>query len=177
MKTLLFGGLIAVCGALSLPVAAAPVAGNPPSTVGPVDLDRYMGLWYEIASVPQPFSRGCVGSTAEYALRDDGNVDVRNSCRIGDFSGPQITAVGVARSVSKFNDKLKVMFQEPFEGDYWIVDLAEDYSYAVVSGPDRSSLWILNRSAQMEAGLLRDILGRLEDRGFDTGKLNLTPQP
>lgn len=177
MKTCLFSGLLVFTFGFSLPVAASPVSGEPPATVGPVDLDRYMGLWFEIASIPQPFSRGCVGSTAEYTLRDDGKVDVRNSCRIGDFSGPQIMAVGVARSVSKFNDKLKVMFQEPFEGDYWIVDLAGDYSYAVVSGPDRSSLWILSRSPQLEPGLLRDILGRLEDRGFDTGKLNLTPQP
>lgn len=150
---------------------------TPPVTVGYVDVERYMGLWYEIASIPQPFSQGCVATTAEYGLRDDGRIDVTNRCLIGSFTGREITAEGIARSVSKGNDKLKVTFQEPFEGDYWIVDLAADYSYAVVSVPDRSALWILNREPVMDDSLYQSILGQLAARGFDLSLLNKTPQP
>lgn len=147
-------------------------------TVSYVDLSQYVGKWYEIASFPQRFSQGCVATTATYSLRNDGKIDVLNECRIDSFDGPLKTAEGVAEVVDKeTNAKLKVTFFWPFSGKYWIIDLDEDYEFAVVGHPNRNYLWILSRSPQMEPNKLNQILDRAERKGFDLEKLQMTPQP
>lgn len=149
-----------------------------PETVPYVDLDRYLGTWYEIASFPQRFSRNCVASKAEYSLREDGRIRVINSCREKTFDGEKRSVDGVAWVVdSETNAKLKVQFQWPFRGDYWVVGLDPDYQWAVVSGPGRRSLWILSRTRQMDSELLNLILSELEADGFDLSRLEMTPQP
>jgi apolipoprotein D and lipocalin family protein len=149
----------------------------PLDVVEEVDLDRYAGLWYEIARYPNSFERGCVGVTAEYAPRDDGRIDVVNTCIESTLDGPARTIEGTARVVDPAtNAKLKVTFFWPFEGDYWIIDLAEDYSYAVVGSPDRQFLWILSRTPAMDDALYQQILDSLPERSFDPGRLDLVPQ-
>lgn len=146
-----------------------------------VDLERYEGLWYEIARFPAFFQEGCVGVTAEYELRDDGKVNVLNTCRKNSLDGEIDTAEGVARVVDKeTNAKLKVRFDgffaSLFEGDYWIIDLANDYSYAIVSEPKGRYLWILSRNPQMDEALYDAIVESLEMRGFLVEQLQKTPQ-
>ena len=149
-----------------------------PETVPFVDLERYLGTWYEIASYPQRFSRNCVASQAEYSLRDDGRIRVVNTCRENTFDGKEQSVDGVAWVVdSESNAKLKVQFQWPFRGDYWVIGLDHDYQWAVVSGPGRRALWILNRTRQMDPVLLDQILAELEADGFDLDRLQMTPQP
>ena len=127
----------------------------PLRTVEHVDLQRYLGTWYEIASFPQRFQRGCTATTATYAMRADGQIDVLNRCRKGSLDGPEKSAHGIARVVDRStNAKLKVSFFRPFWGDYWIVDLAGDYSYAVVGHPSRDYLWILSRTPSMSEATL-----------------------
>ena len=149
----------------------------PLRTVAHVDLERYLGTWYEIASFPQRFQRGCTATKATYALRPDGDIDVLNSCRKGSLDGEVKTARGRARVVDpSTNAKLEVSFFRPFWGDYWVIDLAEDYSYAVVGHPSRDYLWILSRSPAMTEATWRGILGRLQAQGYETSRLARTLQ-
>lgn len=137
-----------------------------------VDLTRYMGVWYEIARYPNSFQKGCVGSKATYALRDDGKVSVLNECYDGSFSGKLRSAKGKAWVVDKkTNAKLKVSFFWPFSGDYWIIELGKDYEYAVIGHPDRKYLWILSRTKKMDETLYQEILSRLKAKGYDITRL------
>ncbi len=156
----------------------------PVSPVEQVDLDRYCGTWYEIAKFPNRFQRKCsCCTTAEYTLLANGKIKVVNRCRKADSS------LSVAEGIAKKDDpkgsnaKLKVRFAPswlgwlPFVwGTYWIIDLAPDYSYAVVGEPSRKYLWILSRTKNIEKSEYEEIIGRLEGMGYDTDKLILSDQ-
>jgi apolipoprotein D and lipocalin family protein len=147
-------------------------------TVGHVDLSRYTGDWYEIANFPQSFQRGCTASTATYAARSDGDIDVLNRCRQGSVDGPEKSARGRARVVDKAsNAKLEVSFFRPFWGDYWIVDLGANYEFAVVGHPSRDYLWILSRMPTMDSQVYDAIVARLAAQGYETKRLVRTAQP
>lgn len=171
---LLLSWLVAVgCAATTTERLGLP----PLEAVAQVDLARYTGTWYEIARFPQRFQRGCTGSTATYAPRDDGDIDVLNRCLIDSLDGEEKTASGRARVVDRStNAKLEVSFFRPFWGDYWIIDLAEDYSYAVVGHPSRDYLWILSRTAAMAEATYLGIVTRLAAQGYETERLVRTPQ-
>jgi apolipoprotein D and lipocalin family protein len=146
-------------------------------TVPQVDLNRYVGTWYDIASFPQSFQRGCTGSTATYTIRKDGEIDVLNRCRKGSLDGKEETAMGRARVVDRVtNAKLKVSFFRPFWGDYWIVDLGSNYEFAVVGHPGRDYLWILSRTPTMDPEVYKGIVGRLKEQGYEVERLNRTLQ-
>jgi len=146
-------------------------------TVPYVDVKRYMGVWYEIARYPNPFQKNCVGSKAHYSLMEDGTISVLNECNHKTLDGPIKSAKGIARVVDhNSNAKLKVSFFWPFYGDYWIIDLGEDYDYAVVGHPKRKYLWILSRTKDMDQTLYDQILKRLEQQYYDTKKLIHTHQ-
>lgn len=148
-----------------------------PSTVAYVDLERYMGKWYEIARFEQSFQEGCVGVTAEYALKDNGKVSVKNTCFEETLDGEKSVAKGRAYvKDKKTNAKLRVTFFWPFYGNYWIFELASDYSYAVVGSPDRDSLWFLSRTPQISEELYQDLYARMAAKGFDMSLLNRTLQ-
>ena len=165
-------------------VLAAALAGcaspQPPlEVVDEVDLDRYLGRWYEIASIPQRFQRGCVASRATYTARPDGRIGVLNECRDGTFDGKLRRAEAVAwvANPEESRAKLKVQFFWPFRGDYWIIQLDPDYRYAAVGHPSRDYLWILARTATLDPMLYRDLSARLEAQGYDLTRLRPTPQP
>jgi apolipoprotein D and lipocalin family protein len=142
-----------------------------------VDLMRYAGKWYEIASYPQRFQKGCHCTTAEYTLSDKGYVIVENRCNRDSINGKQTYIKGKAFvEKNSGNAKLKVQFFWPFRGKYWIIDLADDYSYAVVSHPNKKYLWILSRTPQMDAQVYDQILLRLKSKGFDLDKIQKTVQ-
>ena len=150
----------------------------PLEAVQQVDLERYLGTWYEIASYPQRFQKGCTGTTATYTLRDDGEIDVLNKCRKESLDGPEDVAEGRARVVDReSNAKLEVSFFGPFWGDYWIIDLGSDYEYAVVGHPSRDYLWILSRTPTLDDDTYDGILSRLEEMGYPLEPLEKTLQP
>jgi len=133
-----------------------------------------MGTWFEIASFPQRFQRGCTGTTASYALREDGKVSVINRCRV---DGKEKVVSGVARVADPTtNAKLEVSFFPLFWADYWIVELDPDYTYAVVGHPNRKYLWILSRSPTLEPAVLEGITQRVAAKGFDVSRLQRTLQ-
>ena len=146
-------------------------------TVPYVDLKKYSGKWYEIASFPQRFQKGCYCTTAEYTLSDKGFVIVENRCNKDNINGKQSYIKGKAFVVENSgNAKLKVQFFWPFRGKYWIIDLAEDYGYAVVSHPNKKYLWILSRTATMNDNTYNQIISRIKEKGFDISKIKLTKQ-
>jgi apolipoprotein D and lipocalin family protein len=148
------------------------VQSQPLETVPNVDLARYMGKWYEIASFPQRFQKGCTCTTAEYTLTDKGYAIVVNRCRKDSVNGKEVSISGKAFIDKGFgNARLKVQFFWPFKGKYWIIDLADDYSYAVVSHPNRKYLWILSRTPVMDPVVYAGIIERLKAKGLDTEKL------
>ena len=146
----------------------------PLKTVPSVDGERYLGRWHQIAYYPNFFQRACTGATtAQYAKRGDGTLSVLNTCETE--SGVK-RIEGVARVVAPA--KLEVRFAPawlsflPFVwGDYWIIGLAPDYSYAVVGEPSRKYLWILARSPSLDETTYRAIMERLPALGYDPAKL------
>ena len=146
-------------------------------TVPYVDLKKYSGKWYEIASFPQRFQKGCYCTTADYTLTDKGFVIVENKCNKGGINGKQSYIKGKAFVVENSgNAKLKVQFFWPFRGKYWIIDLAEDYGYAVVGHPNKKYLWILSRTNTMNESTYQQIISRIKEKGFDISKIKLTKQ-
>ena len=149
----------------------------PLAVVSHVDVSRYLGKWYEIARYPHSFEENCYAVTADYKLLDDGSIRVTNRCREGGLDGKLKEAVGKAYIAdSQTNAKLEVTFFWPFYGDYWIIDLAEDYQYAVVSEPDRQYLWILSRTPTMDTPLYEQLTAKLKNNGYDLSLLTKTPQ-
>jgi apolipoprotein D and lipocalin family protein len=157
--------------------SANVASGQPPpvTSVGAVDLVRYVGKWYEIAAYPMYFQRQCVAdTTAEYALRADGDIAVVNRCRTEDGSD---RAEGRAWPVpGTGNAQLKVSFFWPFRSDYWILGLDADYQWAVVGHPDRRYLWVLSRTPRLSREQLETALRAAASQGFDLARLRYTRQ-
>jgi len=135
-----------------------------------VQLDRYLGRWHEAARLPNSFERDCVAALAEYTAREDGMVGVLNTCRKGDGALDQ--ARGRARFVEGPNvGKLEVSFFGPFWGDYWVIDLASDYSWAIVGEPSGRYLWILTRAPRVDATQKTMFEERLRALGYEPNAL------
>lgn len=151
--------------------------GKEPQPVASVDLKRYTGRWYEIASFPQRFQRGCHCTTADYTLSDKGYIIVENRCNKDSVNGKLSYIKGKAFvEENSGNAKLKVQFFWPFRGKYWIFDLADNYSYAVVGHPNHEYLWILSRTRSMDEKVYNQILERIAEKGFDVSRLVKTVQ-
>lgn len=169
--------------ALALATSVMATSDQPPvRVVESVDLARYVGVWHEVARLPNRFEDQCATDiTATYARRPDGRLDVTNRCRKQDQSYDE--ANGVARIVdTQTNAKLKVRFAPawlsvlPFVwGDYWILGLADDYTYAVVGSPDRKYLWFLSRKPKMDDGSWDAAMKIARENGFDLTRLIRTP--
>ena len=150
-------------------------------TVDSVDLERYMGRWYEIAALPNFFQRHCVSdTTADYSLRGDGVVSVTNRCETE--TGDVDEARGVARPADPATSaKLEVSFvsifgKQLFWGDYWIIGLGADYDYALVGTPSRRWGWILAREPNPSAKDINAWLERFREQGYDPNEFVLTEQ-
>jgi apolipoprotein D and lipocalin family protein len=152
-------------------------------TVENVDLQKYSGKWFEIARYPNRFQKKCVGEvTATYTIREDNKIEVLNECL--KKNGKTDKAKGKAKIVDeKSNAKLKVRFAPAWLswlpqvwGDYWILDLDEDYKYAAVGDPGKNYLWILSRTPELDTKTYQNILRRVEKMGFNPNKLVTTPQ-
>jgi len=159
--------------ASTLPFACSqqplPVATN-------VDLARFQGQWFEIAKLPRPTQTDCVGTKAIYELAADGHMVFTNQCQVSDFGGitRKISASAIVPDPS-VPAKLSVDFGG-FFGDYWILEVDPDYTYAVVGHPTRQYLWILSRSRTLDAGTLTTLLNHATQNGFEVSRLEYTPQ-
>ena len=167
---------------LPAPARGQTAARAPVRTVPSVDLDRYVGDWFEIARFPNRFQRQCIGDVrARYARRPDRRLDVVNQCRTADG---QAEAHGIARIVDERTfAKLQVRFAPAWLsflplvwGDYWIVGLAPDYSWAVVGDPGRDYLWILARAPRLDEESITAARAAARASGYDVARLVKTSQ-
>lgn len=154
---------------------------NPLKTVKYVDLNKYAGLWYEVAKIPNSFQDQCIkGTTAKYILKEDGEIAVINSCI--DEDGEVDDADGLARIVDKkSNAKLEVSFfsifgWRPIWGDYWIIGLDENYEWAIVGTPSRKYGWVLSRTPKLENETMEKIFLILKDQGYNPKSFEMSKQ-
>lgn len=142
-------------------------------TVDEVDLDRYAGLWYEIARLPNRFERNLKCVTAEYTLQDNGKIQVTNRGVNREDPDDKSEANGTARVPDKeLPGQLRVTFFWPFGGDYYIIELDENYRYAMVGAPDRKYLWILARDNALDDAITETLTKRAETLGFPVSELH-----
>jgi apolipoprotein D and lipocalin family protein len=174
MRRLLLTLLLAGCATAPppLPVQAVPA----------VDLQRYLGTWYEIARYPNGFQDGrgrrCIAVTARYDAREDGEIGVTNRCLDAADGDREIVATARAYPVEGAdNAKLRLTFFWPFYGDYWVIGLDPGYRWAVVGTPSREFLWVLSRVPDMPAGHYVQAITAARAQGFEIGRLQPTPQP
>lgn len=156
---------------------------EPLNAITSLDIPRYLGSWYEIAKFPNWFQQKCVANTAaKYSLNNDGTLEVVNSCQLK--NGATSVAIGQAKQIGlAHSPKLKVRFAPSWLsfiplvwGDYWIIDLDDNYQIAAVSEPKREYLWILSRTPTVEPTLYAQLLIRLNAKGFNIQKLETTQQ-
>jgi apolipoprotein D and lipocalin family protein len=168
--------------ALAVAASAGAAYAKPPSTVQHVDLQRYVGTWYEVARFPMFFQRKCARDvTATYSLNADGTVKVDNRCIKS--NGDTMQADGQATVVDASNSKLEVTFLPEFlrwlpfgQGDYWILKLDAKYQTALVGSPDREYLWILSRNPQISQQTYLDYVEAARSQGYDINQLVRTQQ-
>ena len=180
-RSRLLAGLMGVGLAVMAASGVSAVKQAPPDTVSFVDLDRYAGRWYEIASIPNRFQKHCRGNTvASYRPVAKQRIEVINSCL--DKDGAVDTAQGIARIVdSGSNAKLEVSFVslfgwQLFWGDYWVLELSPDYSYVIVGTPNFRYGWILSRTPELSAEIRQYLDERLSAAGYDPAVFVDTPQ-
>lgn len=149
----------------------------PLATAQNFDVSRYTGVWYEIAKYPVVFENGCEGVTAEYTLRDDGSVRVFNTCRNPDGS-VKSTIDGTAQVLNADEPaKLSVSFSvAPFGAPYWVLEVGENYEYAVVGEPSRNTFWILSRTPTLDDATLQSVIAKMPEWGYDAGRLEYMEQ-
>ena len=137
-------------------------------TVQEVDLNRYAGLWYEIARLPNSFEKGLECVTAQYTLKPNGKVEVLNkgySAKKGAFKSSKGRAWVPDEN---YPGRLKVSFFWPFAGNYYIISLDKDYAYALVGDPSRKYLWVLSRTTKLDETIYSELLAKARTYGFDT---------
>lgn len=141
------------------------VSTDPVKTVSQVELQKYLGKWYEIYRLPNWFEdTDCVTVTAEYSQREGNEINVLNSCQKKDQLKQ---AHGIAKIAdTQTNAKLKVSFFRPFYGDYWVLDLASDYSWVLVGEPSGKYFWILARDRHLSPQLEEQLLQKAEGLGY-----------
>ena len=166
---------VAVIASISLLAGCAATKPQLPTQAG-VDLDKYVGTWYEQARLPNRFQKDCAGDIqADYALTPGGTISVTNQCRTAD--GDTKVAVGEGRMAgaagSQDSAKLQVRFAPKWMswlpmvwGDYWIIKLDDDYRYSLVGTPDREFLWVLSRDKQADPAQVSKLLQHAQSLGF-----------
>ena len=147
------------------------------TTVKQLDLNRYLGTWYEIARFPHSFEKNLVGVTATYSLRDDGKIRVINQGYKRSLDGELSVAEGKAKIPDKAEPgKLKVSFFWIFYADYFVLELDENYQYVMIGSSLDKYFWILSRTPQMDPNIYEMLLEKARKRGYNLDKLEKVPQ-
>jgi apolipoprotein D and lipocalin family protein len=143
-----------------------------------VKLGKYLGTWYEIARFDHSFERGLEGVTATYTLRPDGKIDVLNQGCKNTLNGKHSMAKGIAKIPNPAEPgKLKVAFFLFFYAAYNILELDENYQWALIGSSSDKYLWILSRTPQMNPETYAMLLKKAKERGYDVSKLIKVVQP
>ncbi len=175
-RTAVLRALRAVFAVLAALVVAC--GSNAPLDVAPnVNLSRIQGKWYEIARLPRATQTDCHGTTAFYTQGSDGTFSLVNQCNMGSAAGP-LRTVAMTATVPDPSSPAKLALDiGGYSGDYWILEVGDDYEYAVIGHPSRAYLWILSRTPTLDPTVVQGVLDRARARNFDTAQLLYTPQP
>ncbi|MBJ8440129.1 lipocalin family protein [Acinetobacter junii] len=173
VKTLLSLSVLSI----SLSTLSFPTFANTPKAVDKIDINQYVGKWYEIAHLPMYFQRQCVSDTsAKYAIKADNTISVLNSCRTA--AGEMKSSEGVAYPQNQGKSQLKVSFLPkglrwlPFtKGDYWVLRVDPDYKVALVGGPSTKYLWILSKTPTIDEATYQSYLQTAKQQGYDLSNL------
>jgi len=176
-----------ICLAIAATLATSACVGKPgpvgnvavPQPAKAVAIDKYLGRWYEYGRYEAPFQKDCEAVTADYSLRDDGNIKVINSCRKDSVDGETKQSTGRAKLVEDSNPdirgaKLKVSFFGPFYGDYWVLDRGENYEWSIVGEPSGRYLWMLTREAKPDTATQAMLKRRVTELGYDWSLVRMT---
>ena len=148
------------------------------TTVKELDLDRYLGTWYEIARFPHSLEKNLVGVTATYRLRDDGKIQILNQGYKNSLEGELSKEVGKAKIPNKLEPgKLKVSFFWIFYADYFVLELDKNYEYAMIGSSSDKYFWILCRTPQMDSSTYEMLLEKARKRGYNLATLEKVTQP
>ncbi|CAN5765129.1 hypothetical protein BH09MYX1_BH09MYX1_31660 [soil metagenome] len=155
-------------------LVAAACTSQPLDTAPSVDLNQFQGKWYEIAHLPRPAEANCTGTVAKYTMQSNGQLSFVHECTLTDGTYHGSTALATVKNKAD-TAKLQVDFGG-YVGDYWILEVAPDYHYAVVGHPSRDYLWILSRTPSLRQEEMDSLLESARAQSFDTTKLIYTPQ-
>lgn len=148
-----------------------------PAPATRVDLQQYLGRWYEQFRYEASFQKNLEAVSADYSLNDDGSIRVVNKGRKGSVDGKLKSVTGKAKIVdSATNAKLKVSFFGPFYGDYWVLDHGDRYEWSIVGEPSGRYLWALTREARPDPQTIAALMTRVERMGYDTSLIRITKQ-
>lgn len=176
-KALVLAGILvglAGCAPLSKPPIGNKAVPPPAKSV---DLDRYLGRWYELYRYDASFQKDCEAVAADYSRNADGTIRVVNACHKRSADGPLKTAIGKAKVVdAQTGAKLKVSFFGPFYGDYWVLDHADDYEWSIVGEPSGRYLWILSREPRPSDEVKSMLRARAEQLGYNWSLVRETKQ-
>lgn len=175
ISALAISAIVAGCASIPRP---GPVGNKAvPEPTKSVDLQRYMGRWYEQFRYEASFQKNMEAVVADYSVNDDGSVRVLNSGRKGGLQGKLKTSKGKAKVVdTATNAKLKVSFFGPFYGDYWVLDRGDNYEWAIVGEPSGRYLWALTREAHPSSDIKETLNRRVRELGYDTNLIRITQQ-
>lgn len=167
IATALLGSSLLLAGCVSY--QGGPVGNTAvPEPRASVDLNRYLGRWYELYRYEAPFQKDCEAVTADYSLNKNGSVRVINSCRVGSVDGKLKSATGKAKVTDTVTGaKLKVSFFGPFYGNYWVLDRSDDYQWAIVGEPSGRYLWVLSRTPTPDPKIRALLEKRVVELGYD----------
>ena len=158
-------------------LAAAGCSTAPPLEVAPnVDLARFQGRWFEIAKLPRPTQTDCYATAAYYTRTAADTLTFVNQCNVGSTTGPLKTVTMSAKVTDPSTPAKLAIDVGGFYGDYWILDVGQNYDYAVVGHPSRDYLWILSRTPSLDAVTMQGLVGRARAQQFDVSRLEMTPQ-
>ena len=177
--------LASVLGVMSATRVVAQERPQPVRAIPSLDLERYAGLWYEVARFPNWFERRCAGQpTANYELQPDSTIKIVNTCRAADSTVSR--AEGAAHLAHRGGpaSMLKVRFAPAFLSflpmvwaDYWVLDLTDDYGAALIGTPDRRYLWLLSRTPVLDTATYDRLVATAAREGFDVARLQRIPAP
>ncbi len=149
---------------------------EPPKTAKEVSVNRYMGTWYELASLPTSFQRGCYCTKANYEWKDHW-MQVTNTCLKGEKPGKLKKATAKAWPISdSLNTKFKMQFFKPFKGDYWILYVDKNYQHAIAGTPDYEHIWFLSRKPTTTVGEFLKLKAIAKAKGYGVDALIMTNQ-
>jgi apolipoprotein D and lipocalin family protein len=167
--------LVIACAALSASTFCACTSDDPPVAAN-VELERFQGLWYEIARMPRDYDETCHDTIADYRLVSPNELEMTHTCHLDSPSG----SLSQFRAPAKASDprvpaKLTLDLGL-YHGDYWILDVGKDYEYALIGHPSLTMLWILSRSPSLDEKTLASLENEAGRLGFAASALRMTPQ-